>query len=341
MVRVLQQVNNAERNHCIDLLRGLCLFGVLWHHTCLYIGEDFVPKYMQQLSFFLEAPALFFVSGLTYQYVKREILINNIWRLSLSFTLISLIINGAMHELTLHRVTNPLFLTSLELPGEFEVLKGSYWFATCYVVILMLSMVVFKMCYKLYPWIMVVIFGALSAVYFGLINFRNFYVGIEPFHRVLFNWFFFLFGYLCGERILEKPMQQKIALLLVLVVLLLLCGAYWYDDFSVTNIHYQKYISGLPYFLFSLFGVAGFIWYYSPEKKNRMLEHVGKNSLYYFIGQGLACFVLSLIEPYLHMPWGIKLLLLFAINIVFLFICSEIFKFVYKIVVVKCLHLRG
>jgi len=123
--------------------------------------------------------------------------------------------------------------------------------------------------------------------------------------------------------------QKKFAQVLSLFVAILLCGAYWYEDSSVTNIWYQKDISGFPYLLVSMWAIIGFIWFYSPRRENHLLERIGRNAVFYYIGQGLSCSFLVLVEPRIQLIWEIKLLLLFIVNFILMVVCSEIFKLIY------------
>ncbi|MBP5698702.1 MAG: hypothetical protein J6W96_04170, partial [Alphaproteobacteria bacterium] len=116
-----------HRNSGIDVLRGLCIFGVLWHHSCLYLGTNFLPMYMKQLSFLLEVPAIFFVSGMTMRFINRDMIVNGIFKLSLSFTLAYLLLIGFGFFGNITNFWQPLFFQALPLPKFFSVLDGSYW----------------------------------------------------------------------------------------------------------------------------------------------------------------------------------------------------------------------
>lgn len=83
----------TQRAPYIDLIRGLCVLGIVFIHTCAHSGSSYVPPQMLWLSLLLDVPAFFFITGMTMAYVQKDILINSLFKLSMVFTLLSFICN--------------------------------------------------------------------------------------------------------------------------------------------------------------------------------------------------------------------------------------------------------
>ena len=322
--------SNKIRNHWIDFLRGICILGVIWHHTCLYSG-NYVPEMIKQLSFLLEVPALFFVSGLTYQYINRDIIASNFIKLSFNFTLIALILNGLYGNITLPSILNPLFLVGFNIPNQFYVLAGSYWFVPIYAIVLVVATIITKKLHNLYPLILIACFSIyfLPHEVFPLNTFSICYAyGWTS--GIFFLLGFFLFGYLY----MEQPILQKHKYFLAFIVFLLGVLVYSYCylkiGYDVFFLWHYKDLKALPYISASFLSISCLIACYKSNLHNRFIEHIGKYSIFYYIGQGISGSYLRSMEPYLNIDWHIKLIVLFTINIILCTICSEIYRKIYN-----------
>lgn len=322
---------SSQRNHGIDLIRGICILGVIWHHTCLYSGGNFVPDFMIQSSFLLEVPALFFVSGITYKYINRNIIIGNLMKLSFSFTLIALILNILFGTVTLSSILDPLFLIGFHIPEKFSVLTGSYWFVPIYAVILISASILIKKMHRIYPLIMLICFG-IYMLPDSVLPLSTFYFCL------LAGWtkgLFFLLGFfLLGYFYLEHPTFQKhrhhSAIIILLIGILVYSLCYIEMGNHVFELWHAKDFKSMPYISASLLSIACLVALYTPERKNRFLERIGANSIFYYIGQGISSSFLKLIEPHVNIFWGTKLILFFAVNIIMCIIISEIYMCIYK-----------
>ena len=331
------KINKVSRNHGLDLLRGICILGVIWHHTCMYSGGDFVPDFMKQLSFLLEAPALFFVSGLTYKYVNRDILIGNLMKLAFSFTLIALILNSLFGVVTLPSVFEPLLNLGLHVPTLFYVLDSSYWFVPVYALVLIAATIILKKMHNIYPLIMAVCLG-MYVIPDSLFSISS--LSICFLHTwgpgIFFLLGFFLFGYwyLDCEKLYKYRYQLALIVLLAGVFLYSLC--YIQYGTNVLDLEYYKTLKSLPYISASFLSIAFLIAIYTPELKNRFIERIGSCSIFYYIAQGISSSFLLFIEPHISICWPIKLVLLFIVNLLFAAVCAEIYIKIYTGIGILC-----
>ena len=331
----MKQHENILRNHGIDFLRGLCILGVLFHHTCLYSG-NYVPLYVKFISFLLEVPAFMFVSGLTMKYTHKDMIINGTLKLSLSFTLLSIILNLISGTFTPVSVVAPLFFQGMHLSSYWNVLSGSYWFAPMYVFVVILATVILQKFYPIYSSIAIGCFLLYVLSFFNFLPASflsafsiNFLYGDLWGKGMCFLLFFFLFGYWWEEHQKLHSYRQYIALILLIIIGILFVLMYAYQGNIVFNLWHYKDDKGLPYIVASLIGVAGFILIYKPQLHNSFLEYIGRYAIFYYIGQGLSSSCLKSVESYVELPWGYKLLCMFLLNIVLMVIFSEIFRLVY------------
>ena len=75
--------------------------------------------------------------------------------------------------------------------------------------------------------------------------------------------------------------------------------------------------------------MAGIIFFASNALRNRFFEHIGRNAIFYYAGQGVSSSCLFLISPHIRLDWGIKLSIMFAINLALAIIFSETLRLVY------------
>ena len=319
-----------ERNPSLDFLRGLCILGVLFHHTCLYNGGGFLPYLIEQSSFLLEVPALFFVSGLTYQYINRNMIIGNLTKLSLVFTLTAFLIGLYTKSLSLGMLLKPLFLSGLDVPGAFHVLGGSYWFVSVYVSTLIFSTIIISRFRPLYPLIILLCLMIFVIDFFKWIDLPEVVIHGWPVKRVTMHIIFFLFGFWAGEHLLISRYKNIFVLLLSLTVITTLVIIYQRSSWAATNLHKHKDAWDFVYMSASFISVIVLLLLYRAQVKNIFVEHIGQYSIYYFVGQGLSSSYIANIATHIHSNPYLKILALFAINFVMMLFFSEILRFIYE-----------
>ncbi|MBP5698453.1 MAG: hypothetical protein J6W96_02870, partial [Alphaproteobacteria bacterium] len=116
---------------------------------------------------------------------------------------------------------------------------------------------------------------------------------------------------------------------LITLCILYIC-MYASSGTKIFNLWHWKDMKALPYMTASMFSIIGFMCIYKPDLKNRVLERVGRYSLFYFIGQGISTSLVRTMANYFNIWWGGRIIIFFVINIAVWFICSEIFLFIYR-----------
>jgi len=327
---VVQQINNSERDHCIDLLRGLCLFCIIFNHTCFNSGTSYVPQAPAEFTMLIDVPALFFVSGMTYCYVGRSILVGNILKLSLSFTLVSILFNFADRSLTWEKIFQPLFLAGFEVPQSFKYLQVSYWFVSVYAIVLIWATVIIQKLKALYPLIAILCLGVYFLHFFMHINLSDLRVlGVNG-QMIWFYLAVFLLGYLFREKIWISKYKNLWALVCVIGAVGVYAITYTIDGDFVFKMLLNKFPVRLPYVAISFVSIGLFMWFYKPERKNKILEHIGQNALFYYIAQGVGASLLNYVVDYVSAPILIKLALMFLLNLLITALGAEVFKFMYE-----------
>ena len=330
MANVLQKTDGAERNHCIDLLRGLCLFCIIFNHTCFNSGDTYVPRTLSQFSMLIDVPALFFVSGMTNCYIGRNIVAGSLIKLSLSFTLVSILFNFADRSLTWEKLLMPLFLQDLVLPKAFNCLQVSYWFVPLYAVVIILATAIIQKLKALYLFIAVACLSVYFLLFFGLINLSHIYILGTMGQQVWFYLALFLFGYWFKEKVCVSKYRNLWAWGCVLSAMSVYVMTYMIEGNFIFDTLMNKFPPRLPFVALSFISVGLFMWLYQPERKNKFLEHIGKNALFYYVGQGVGASLLYYVVDYVHLTVYLKLPLMFMLNLLITAVSAEVFKFMYE-----------
>lgn len=325
-----QKLRTEERNHGIDLLRGLCLVCIIFNHTCFNSGDTYVPPFLAQFSMLIDVPALFFVSGMTYRYIGRDILIGSLLKLSLSFTMVALLFNFADRSLTLKTILMPLFLQNLSLPKAFHCLQVSYWFVPLYVSVLILATIILQKLKDVYLLIAVCCLSTYFIAFFFHLDLFDFYCFGTRGQHVLFYLALFLLGYFYKDKIWQDKYKNLWASGCVLTAVCVYVLTYITEGNFVFNVMLNKFPPRLPYLALSFVSVGFFMWLYQPQRHNKLLEHIGKNALFYYIGQGIGASLLYYVVGYVMLPVYIKLPLMFMLNLFLTALSAEVFKFMYE-----------
>ncbi len=329
-------VENASvrrpRAHYIDLVRGICALSIVFIHTCFCSGGSYVPMPMQSISLLLDVPAFFFIAGMTRAYIQKDTILTQLFKLSMIFVLLGLLCNLIDGEVTWASIFRPLFLMGINVSPLFKSVFDSYWFVPIYACTIILGGVVIKHTgggYIMGVTSLIVLTYVLS--FGGLLNFSGYSFLGSKLEMLLFPVASYLFGYWCQQHIIQAEVhkRRKFALLLVFVACIVFRLCYLCEGSSVYNLQINKFPVKLPYIAASCLSMAGIIFFVSDTLRNRFFEHVGRNAIFYYAGQGVSASCLFLISPYIRLEWGIKLLIMFAINLALAIIFSESLRLVY------------
>ena len=314
------------RAHYIDLVRGICALSIVFIHTCFHSGGAYVPMPMQSISLLLDVPAFFFIAGMTRAYIQKDTILTQLFKLSMIFVLLGFLCNLVDGDVTWASIFRPLFLSSISVSPLFKSVASSYWFVPIYACTIILGGVIIKHTGGGY------IMGIISLIvltyvlsFGGLLNFAGYSFLGSRLEMLLFPVASYLFGYWCQQHIIpaEIHKRRKFALLLVFVACIVFRLCYLCEGSSVYNLQINKFPVKLPYIAASCLSMAGIIFFASDTLRNRFFEHVGRNAIFYYAGQGVSASLLFLISPYIRLEWGVKLPIMFAINLALAIIFSE------------------
>lgn len=71
---------SGEREHYIDLVRGIRAVSIILIHTCFFSGTAYVPMPMRSISLLLDVPAFFFIAGMTTTHVRKDSILTTMLR---------------------------------------------------------------------------------------------------------------------------------------------------------------------------------------------------------------------------------------------------------------------
>ena len=133
-----------------------------------------------------------------------------------------------------------------------------------------------------------------------------------------------------GEHCLQCPAKKAFIILLLLIVVLSQTLIYQHIKWDITNLHKHKDNFDLVYLSASIYSCITLFLLYNKHVQNALIGHIGKYSIFYFVGQGLSSSYLTYITPHIHFNYGFKLIILFVINFILMTIFSEVLRFIYE-----------
>ena len=321
----------GEREHYIDLVRGICAVSIVFIHTCFFSGDGYVPRPMRSISLLLDVPAFFFIAGMTRAYIQKDTIPTQLFKLSMVFVLLGLICNLIDGEVTWASIFRPMFLMGIKVSSLFKGVLHSYWFVPVYACTIILGGVIVKSVGRHIPWIIVIIVLTYTLAFGGELSFAGYRflgVGLD---RLLFPVAIYLFGYWCQKHIIPaKSFRRRgFALLLAVGACIVYYLCFLHTGDGVYNLQSNKFPAfKLPYIAASCLSMAGIIFFASNALRNRFFEHIGRNAIFYYAGQGVSSSCLFFITPHICLAWGIKLPIMFAINLTLAIIFSEALRLV-------------
>ena len=323
---------SGEREHYIDLVRGICAVSIILIHTCFFSGTAYVPMPMRSISLLLDVPAFFFIAGMTRAYIQKDTILTQLFKLSMIFVLSGLLCNLIDGEVTWASIFKPMFLMGVNVSHLFRGVDGSYWFVPVYACTIILGGVIVKNARSHIPWIILLILLTYALAFGGKLSFAGYRFLSVNLDRLLFPVAIYLFGYWCQQHIIPAKSfrRRSFALLLVVGACIVYYLCFLHTGDRVYNLQRNKFPAfKLPYIASSCLSMAGIIFFASNALRNRFFEHIGRNAIFYYAGQGVSSSCLFLISPHIRLDWGIKLSIMFAINLALAIIFSETLRLVY------------
>lgn len=322
--------NESKRNFNIDLFRGIAIINIIAIHTAFWSGESYTPHWFQSLTLLLDVPYFFYISGRSICFYEGDlfktskILLKTWLKWVFSITILAFIFRvigseGGAKDLR-DLFQNYFFNVSLQ---SVFVLGGSTWFMPFYFVIIPINQIILAAMsqtnhkYEKYKkWYCSMLFVAFVWV---ITNHDLF--GINQYY--LFYSFFLMLGVLNSTlcRKLEKRTVQAIVCTVILYIVFCYLMNIPYD-----NLQQSKFPPNLPYLFASMFIIIITV---SIDKyirnPNKCLIHIGQNTIFYFVGQGVGSSLIYSILPHLSIDvWFLRWFVIFVINLIITIVISEL-----------------
>ena len=303
------------RDDKLDFFKGIAAISVLYIHTVFWSGGAYVPDFMRQLSLFIDVPIFFFIGGALF--FQNKVSLSSLFKL----ILLSAVFGFFIGLLDGHAFTNFIALMFMNQIAAISlpVFAGSVWFISVFVVINIFCLML-KNLYANIPSFEIILF-CVSLLYFVFdvqLNFAFLGVNMQFFFCYLF---FFNLG-ICWYKNKSLPMFKGMFFLLVLSLLI---SADPYNDQNKFVLQDFKFPPTYEYIAFSMLSIAVIVSSYQFVH-SRVLEQIGRDSLYYYLCQGITSSLIYYLMPHLDLFWLPKLMVLFLFNVITCFILVELTK---------------
>ncbi len=325
--------NIKERNHLIDILRGLTAINIIFIHTVFWSGTSYVPDFIRNIALFIDVPFFFFLAGWSYSYSNKweNVIRKSIKLYAMTFIAIvfSYIIAGLLGELVINKdlVEGMIKLNPMRFPSG-SVFYSSLWFLRVFIPISILFSIILPVIKKKeigsqFVLLLIILY---MISYFD----ADFFIFNSSF---LFHSIFYSIGYLSKDI---KINIKQLMFYIVPVGLLLLSITLSKYDFSMQAI---KFPPAPLYLIVSMISVMFSLYLKNYKFRLPIIERLGNNAMYSYLMQGFSSTFLIYIVGYIKFDWFIKLPIMFLINffiaMVLMFIYKKLFNFIdsiYKIV---------
>lgn len=188
---------------------------------------------------------------------------------------------------------------ALELP----LIQGSYWFVPTYCTSIIATYIIINN-FENKGMIFIVLF----LIYYFIEYLFNISIGYNflgtPIDSLLFYTSCILVGYYFSKYRNNKflPIIALLCLCIYVIIVALNNNAF--------NLQKYKFPVGLPYVIASFISLS-LVMYGKKFKQKTLLTYIGKNSIFFYISQGISGSVILKIQQYINEIWQIKFILLF------------------------------
>lgn len=294
------------RDYYIDNIRGLVTLSVVFIHTVFWSGYSYVPEYIRNIALFIDVPLFFLLTGMAASMTENFNPAKQIYKLISYFTVFVFIVNIATGNSKIEYILSALTLQNAITP-IFPVVDGSYWFVPVYCVCIILFSIIkdFNIFSK---WL----FLLLSLTYFIIRFYKSvpdnlFFLG-SGLDKALFYTSCILIGFM-----FYKYKNNKLLPILSVTSGILLFLIYHFDHNAI-NLQSYKFPVGLPYVLASFISLF-LVLYGIGLKSKSFLTYIGRNSLFFYMSQGVSSSLIYYVIPHINVPYIYKLIIIFSINL--------------------------
>lgn len=296
----LAVVSTSQRNHYIDILKGIAIISVVLIHTAFHSGNSYIPIWFANFTLLFEVPVFFFLAGWSYSYSKgNRSYFQGLFLTQIKYMIFIIIVYFAiLFTNYIQKSNNPVTLTTLfywlfhsySSTTPFQGVSASLWFFRVYFFISMLgSMLITLLKPNIQKLVVVVCFIAVFVITFFSPNIGKVNLGIE-----LSYVFFYLLFYLLGYILKDKQISISQFALLIVATFLALIAIWKIKAIDVTALQAHKFPPDFVFMLWSLFGIFFILFFkkYFLSCKPNFLSTIGQNSMYVFFAQGIGSSVL-------------------------------------------------
>lgn len=339
-----------KRDLYIDFAKGFATLAIIFIHTVFWSGQFYVPTELRVLSLLIDVPLFYALSGLTsgsnvektlYRLLKLQItfmiFVTFLFFLDYLFKVLGLYFYGLewmkdfystfgtkyvprnissvpqwqnLGNWYLHQYTNA---------DTFPVVMGSFWYLKVYFILTVFGVLILRFFSKHINWMIGVCLGI--TLIFNLLP--QYYPTGQVGYVALYLGIFLIAHQLKGQKISTKLLPILYGILLLILIIL-----FWnFGKELFLKMNKAKFPPKLLYIFWSSFSLLTLFALYNRLKieKNNFITYIGKNAIFYYFAQGMSSsLVYFLVAPLKeHLPWGILLILIFAINIFLAVIIAE------------------
>ncbi len=312
--------NIKERNHLIDLLRGIAAINIIFIHTVFWSGTGYVPEYIRNISLFLDVPFFFFLAGWSYSYsgkwekvIKKSI---QLYFMTFIAILFSFLIGKLAGELVINKdlIEGLIKLNPIALPVA-RVFNSSLWFLRVFIPVSIIFSIILPNIKKKELsnqfMLLLIIFYMISYFDTKFLIFNTTFW----FHSI-----FYSLGYLSKEiKINLKQLLLYIIPILIIIIILIVTKY----DFNMQAI---KFPPTPLYLIISMISVMISLYIKNFNFRFPIIEQVGNNAMYSYLMQGFSSTFIIYIAVYLDFNWIIKLSIMFFINLILALLLAYIYK---------------
>ena len=335
---------NKQRNHYVDVLKGIAIISVVFIHTVFHSGNAYVPRWFANFTVLFEVPMFFFLAGWSFSYTKNnksyiKSLILTQLRYMLFMAIIFIAINITNYlEFSHNQVglgtLSKWFFHEYSSTVPFTSVSYSLWFFKVYFIVSIIGAMLLKLLNRKASKVLTIFcYIAVFVVTFIYPSLGKLNWGVELSY-IFFYLFFYMLGYLTKDR--KFNLAEIIIAFTSLVAILILINKVL--SINILEIEGNKFPPNFIFLIWSSFWVVIVLYLkrFFNNCKESVLSKVGQNSIYVYFAQGIGASILYFISPYITMDWYYKVIIMFSINLVLTGITTVILRLIMEPIIKIC-----
>lgn len=331
-----------KRDLYIDFAKGFATLAIIFIHTVFWSGQFYVPTELRVLSLLIDVPLFFALSGLTsggniektlYRLLKLQITFMifvtflffldylfkgfglNVfgldWMRNFYSTFGSKYVPQNISDVPQWQNLGNWYLHQYTNADTFPVVMGSFWYLKVYFILTVFGVLILRFFPKHINWVI----GLCLGLTFIFNVFPQYYPSGQVGYVALYLGIFLIAHQLKGKKIPAKWIPFLYGILLLILVFL-----FWnFGKELFLKMNKAKFPPKFLYIFWSSFSLLTLFVLYNRLKisKNNFITYIGNNAIFYYFAQGMSSSLVYFIVVLLKdsLPWGILLILIFAINI--------------------------